>query len=75
MAKYRDKIENARVAGNPVGEAVLRRLVADGVLTLEDPMYFIETDQVDKLLGISWTDLRQGLVTDKLVQYLKSISV
>ena len=75
MAKYRDKIENARVAGNPVGEAVLRRLVADGVLTLKDPMYFIQTDQVDKLLGISWTDLRHGFVTDKLLQYLQSISV
>lgn len=75
MAKYRDKIENPRVAGNPVGEAVLHRLVADGVLTLEDPMYFIQTDQVDKLLGISWMDLRQGFVTDKLLQYLQSISV
>jgi hypothetical protein len=29
MAKYRDKIENERVAGNPIGEAVLNRLLAD----------------------------------------------
>jgi hypothetical protein len=32
MAKYRDKIENPRVAGNPIGSAVLKQLVHDGVL-------------------------------------------
>jgi len=75
MAKYRDKIENERVAGNPVGEAVLNRLVQDGVLVLMDPMYFIQTDQVDKFLGISWTDLRKGETSEKLLQYLRAISV
>jgi hypothetical protein len=74
MAKYRDKIENERVAGNPIGQAILSRLVSDDVLTLRDPLYFIQTGQVDKLLGISWTDLRQGIVNDKLIEYLSSIS-
>ena len=46
MAKYRDKIENERVAGNPIGEAVLKRLLQDGVLVLKDPLYFIQNDQV-----------------------------
>jgi len=75
MAKYRDKIENERVAGNPIGEAVLNRLLHDGVLILKDPMYFIQTDQVGQLLGISWPELRKGDISDKLLQYLRSISV
>ncbi len=75
MAKYRDKIENERVAGNPIGEAVLKRLLQDGVLVLKDPLYFIQNDQVDKFLGISWPELRKGGTSEKLLQYLGSISV
>ena len=75
MAKYRDKIENERVAGNPIGEAVLKRLLQDGVLVLKDPLYFIQNDQVDKFLGISWPELRKGVTSEKLLQYLRSIPV
>jgi hypothetical protein len=32
LAKYRDKVDNPRVAGNPVGALVLARLLKDGVL-------------------------------------------
>jgi hypothetical protein len=75
MAKYRDKIENERVAGNEIGGAVLKQLLRDGILTLKDPLYFIQTDQVDKFLGISWPDLRKGGMSEKLLQYLRSIPV
>ena len=75
MAKYRDKIENPRVAGNPIGSAVLNQLVSDGVLILKDPLYFIQAEQVDKFLGISWPELRKGVTSEKLLQYLRAISV
>jgi hypothetical protein len=74
LAKYRHKIENPRVAGNPLGEAVLRRLVTDGVLYLDGPMYFLNPDEVDKYLGVSWIDLRQGHTTPKLLEYLAGVS-
>ena len=74
MAKYRDKVENPRVAGNPVGSAVLNSLVKDGVLILDSPMYFLQPDKVDTFLGISWPDLRKGGMSDKLLQYLRGIS-
>lgn len=73
LAKYRDKVENPRVAGNPVGEAVLRRLVLDGVLTIENPLYFLQQDQVHAHLGITWPELRKGITSEKLLQYLRSI--
>lgn len=75
MAKYREKVENPRVAGNPVGSAVLNRLLEDKVLTLEGPMYFLQPEQVDTFLGVAWPDLRGGGTSDKLLQYLRSISV
>jgi hypothetical protein len=74
LAKYRDKVENPRVAGNPAGEAVLRRLITDGVLVLENPMYFLQQEQVHAHLGITWPELRKGIISDKLLQYLRSIS-
>lgn len=75
MAKYRDKIENPRVAGNAVGGAVLDQLLRDRILILKDPLYFIQPDEVNTFLGISWPDLRKGVTSEKLLQYLRGISV
>jgi hypothetical protein len=75
LAKYRDKIENPRVTGNMVGSAVLIRLVTDGVLRIDGTMYFLEPERVDTLLGIGWPDLRKGGMSERLLQYLKSIVV
>jgi hypothetical protein len=73
LAKYRHKIENPRVAGNRVGSAILSRLLEDGVLFVEGPLYFLDPGRIDALLGISWTDLRNGLAGEKLVGYLRAI--
>jgi hypothetical protein len=73
LAKYKNKIENPRVAGNPLGSAVLKKLVSDGVLYLDAPMYFLTPAKVDEHLGIGWPDLRRGLMTPKLIAYLASI--
>jgi hypothetical protein len=75
LAKYRDKIENPRVAGNRVGSAVLERLVRDGVLIIEGPLYFLDPNSLDELLGISWPELRKGGLSEKLLRYLTSIAV
>ena len=73
MGKYRDKVENPRVAGNAVGSAVLSKLVNDGVLVLEGPMYFLQPDKVHYFIGVSWPDLRKGNTSEKLLQYLRGI--
>ncbi len=75
LAKYREKVENPRVAGNPIGRAVLARLVQDGVLRIQGPHYFLQPERVDTHLGISWPDLRKGTTTDKLLHYLRSIEL
>jgi len=73
MARFRPKIENERVAGNEVGQAILHRLLADGILTAEARFYFLDPKNVDKHLGISWLDLQKGQTSEKLIQYLRSI--
>lgn len=73
MARFKPKIENERVAGNPIGQAILNRLLADKVLWLEDSHYFLDPKQVDKHLGITWLNLQKGQTTERLIQYLGSI--
>jgi hypothetical protein len=73
MAKLRAKVENERIAGNEVGRPVLERLVNDGILVLDGNFYFLEPPKVDQFLGVSWMRLREGVINDKLIEYLESI--
>jgi len=73
LAKYRDKVDNERVAGNDVGGRVLARLLEDDILYASGIFYFLRPANVDKYLGIPWTALRAGMLSDKLVEYLKTI--
>jgi hypothetical protein len=74
LAKYRHKIEHERVLRNELGRAILDRLLKDGILTLDGSFYFLKPENLDKHLGVSWTDLRKGLASSKLEQYLRSVS-
>ncbi|MFN7999292.1 MAG: hypothetical protein U0Q18_37085 [Bryobacteraceae bacterium] len=73
MARFRPKIDNERVAGSPAGQAVLDRLLGDGILYLDANFYFLRPEKIDEHLGVSWLDLRKGLVSSKLLEYLRNI--
>jgi hypothetical protein len=73
LAKYREKIDNERVAGNDTGQAVLQRLLKDKILTIDGSFYFLQPKNVDVHLGVSWVDLNSGFISDKLLGYLSSI--
>jgi len=73
LAKYKDKIEHWRVLGNDTGWAILRQLLKDRILTLSGNLYFLQPENVNKHLGVSWQDLRKGRIPDKLLQYLRSV--
>jgi hypothetical protein len=74
LARYKQKIENKRVLGNDIGEKVLKQLLRDGILTLSGTHYFLQPENVNKHLGVSWADLRKGRSSPKLLQYLLSIN-
>lgn len=73
LAKYKAKIEHERVAGNPIGSKVLERLRNDQIIRLEGNMYFLQPENFSKHLGVTWIELRNGVCTEKIVQYLGSI--
>jgi hypothetical protein len=74
MARYKHKIENERVLSNETGWSVLHRLQQDGILTLSGNFYFLNPQNVDARLGVSWSDLRKGTISEKLLGYLQSIN-
>jgi hypothetical protein len=74
LAKYKRKIEHERVLRNETGRAILRQLLNDRVLILDGDFYFIQPENVDRHLGVSWLDLRKGRTSQKLLQYLRSIN-
>lgn len=73
LGKYKDKIEHSRVLGNKLGRAILQRLRADNILILSGSIYILVPENVHRHLGVSWVDLRKGRISDKLLQYLRSV--
>ncbi|MGD0776208.1 MAG: hypothetical protein ABSC05_25610, partial [Candidatus Solibacter sp.] len=74
LAKYKHKIEHERVVRNKMGWAILDRLLGDQVLTLSGRLYYLQPENVDRFLGVSYDDLRKGRSSEKMLQYLRSIS-
>jgi hypothetical protein len=62
------------VLGNDTGWAILDRLKKDGILTLSGNFYFLQPENVNAHLGISWEDLRKGRTSAKLLEYLGSVN-
>ena len=73
LARFKEKIEHARVIQNETGQMILDRLLQDGILQLKGKFYHLKPDAVNAFLGISWLDLRKGETNDKLIGYLRAI--
>jgi hypothetical protein len=73
LARYRHKIENRRILGSKVGNKVLQQLLKDGIVTLSESHYFLQPENVNIHLGITWADLRKGKTSPMLLQYLSTI--
>lgn len=73
LAKYKNKIEHERVLKNPLGRAVLSSLVGNNILELKGQMYHLNLDAVNRRLGVSWMDLRKGIIPESLLSFLRGI--
>lgn len=73
LARYKGKIESERVLKGSVGQAVLGRLIQDGILSLQGEMYYLNPEQLNAHAGVSWQDLRKGMMPDAVSSYLRAI--
>ena len=74
LAKYRDKIEHKRVLRNRLGDKILEALVKEGIFTTDQKFYYVDADQCDVKLGISWNQLREYKSSSTLEAFLRGIS-
>ena len=69
LARFKDKIEHRRVLQNQVGSALLRRLLDDKIMRVEDDFYYWVPERADAFLKVSWHDLRNRRVTPEMRTY------
>jgi hypothetical protein len=70
LARYRDKIEHARMTKGGLGVALRERMVKDGILSLEGDMYFLDPSALGKLVGVTYQDLKLRRFGAKAREYV-----
>ena len=73
LAKFKDKIDNRRWLGSEEWHFLLEALLDNGIIYVEENFYFISPENLSKCLGVSYDQLRDGEVTPKIVEFIKSI--
>lgn len=75
LARYKGKIEHARITKGALGDAIRQQMLNDGILSLEDNIYFLDPDALGRTVGASYQDLKLKRFNDKVRQYVAAIHV
>jgi hypothetical protein len=70
LARCCKKIDHARVLQGELGQALLARLLADGILRRSGSFYHWDPAVAAQLVGISWAQLQSGTGSNRLTEYL-----
>jgi len=73
LARFKDKIEHARMTKGDLGVAIRRQLIKDGVLTLEGEMYFLNPNALGATVGATYRDLNFKQFNDRVRDYVSAI--
>lgn len=74
LARYKDKIDHARMLKDDLGAAIKTQLLKDKLMYLKGKFYFWDRKVSSDLVGVSWHDLRKGVTPAKLLTYLKKFA-
>ena len=72
LARYKDKIDHARMLKDDIGAAIKDQLLKDRLMYLKGKFYFWDKKVSSELVGVTWHDLRKGVTPAKLLNYLKN---
>jgi hypothetical protein len=73
LAKYRDKIDHERVLRGKTGSNVLEQLQKEGILYTDPKFYFVNSENLSKVLGTTWHELRQNRLSKPVEAFLKRV--
>lgn len=73
LARYRGKVEHARMTKGRLGDALRERLLADRILRLDGSMYILDPDALGKVTGLSFEDIKLKRYGDTVKNYLRGL--
>jgi len=74
LARFKDKIEHARMLKGTVGRALLSKLLHDGVITLEGQMYYLNPDVLGSKVGASFLEVKLKRYSLQTREYVRQIA-
>ncbi len=73
LARIQDKI-HSRICNTNVGKAVVEKLIEKRILVPKGYLFFLDTGELDKQLGLSFNSIHYGVINDKTRKFLLEIS-
>jgi hypothetical protein len=73
LARFKDKIEHARMLKGEVGRAVLAKLVRDRIIVLEGSMYYLDPDALGARAHASFLDVNLKRFSPQTRQYVQQL--
>jgi hypothetical protein len=74
LARISDKIEHSRITKGALGDAIRRRMMQDGIISVERNMYFLNPDALGRIVGATYQDLKLKRFNDRVRQYVSYIA-
>ncbi|WP_339465581.1 hypothetical protein [Pseudomonas lurida] len=75
LARFRDKIDHFRMLKGRIGEALLQKLIEDGIIWAEGPMYCLDANALGAKVGISFQDAQAKEYSQKTKDYLADLNI
>lgn len=75
LARFKDKIEHVRMLKGAVGRALLDKLLRDGVVRLNGPMYYLEPDALGSKVGASFLEIKLKMYSLKTREYVQQLDI
>jgi len=73
LARFKDKIEHARMSKGDVGEALRKKLLDDNILTVDGPMYFLDPKALGSIVGLSFQDAYLKKYGPQTLEYVQAV--
>ena len=73
LARYKELIDNIVVGSNPTSRKIVNSLLKCGIFYVDESKYFINSNRMTEILGVSRDSLMNNEITDKAKDFLSKL--
>ena len=73
LARYRELIDNVVVGSNLTSKKIVDKLLKHGIFYIDESKYFINSNKMTEILGVSRDSLMNNEITDKVKEFLTKL--